>query len=74
MDHEQCDKEAEQAYGELRSRQGGSTSGDVTSGQSEDCPFYSARLIYLGTWSVRTLGETAPPLTGAAEWNVLEGF
>jgi hypothetical protein len=49
-------------------------SGDVTSGQSEGLSVLLLSLIYLGTWSVRTLGQVVLLPTGAAEWNVLEGF
>jgi hypothetical protein len=49
-------------------------SGDVTSGQSEGLSVLLLSLIYLGTWSVCTLGQVVLLPTGAAEWNVLEGF
>ena len=46
----------------------------VTSGQSEGQSVLFLRLIYLGTWSVCTLGEAVLLPMGAVEWNVLEGF
>ena len=49
-------------------------SGDVTSEQSEGQSVLFLRLIYMSTWSVHTLGEAVLLPTGAAKWNVLEGF
>lgn len=63
---------------------GNGTSGDVASGQSEGLSVTLLQLIYLNTWSVRTLGEAQLRSTGGPmeysrsvlkiAWNVLEGF
>jgi hypothetical protein len=36
--------------------------------------YFCRARVYLGTWSVHTLGQVVLLPTGAAEWNVLEGF